>query len=382
MSGIIGAAPIVAIRDAFGPDGTPIMPFQKVFGTGNLQLFFSSDTFLVPPGVKRIRVRVHAGGGSGGACTSNQGKSAGGAGGGFSMKEIDVVPGASYSVTVGKGGAARLASGGANLSGNAGQSSSFGSVCSATGGAGGAVAASSNPVAGAVGGTGTGGDVNFQGGASGQVYYVQSGAGAASGGGSAAGPWGPGKRSGNIVVNFGSQYSYRIGTGGASITFAGPDLPSVPYTADYMFGGCGIAGAPPVEYPFNSSGIFVGGASLFGAIAPFEVGAVPIRDGSVHIPPFAFNRFAGDILAGGGGQGQNAATDGGNGGPGAGGGASYQKGGRGGAFGGGGACVQSTGNSFGGAGGFGAGGGGAAASSQITDATSGAGGDGLVIVEW
>ena len=62
----------------------------------------SSGTFIVPPGVTSITVQAW-GAGAGGAGGSSANRSGGG-GGAFATNTFAVVPGASYTVTVGNGG--------------------------------------------------------------------------------------------------------------------------------------------------------------------------------------------------------------------------------------------------------------------------------------
>jgi hypothetical protein len=86
----------------------------------NSQTFASSGTFTVSANVYVIKVRVWAGGGSGGSSTG-AGAAGGGGGGGYTEGAFAVTPGATYTVTVGAGGA--IVSGSAN--GNNGGTSSF-----------------------------------------------------------------------------------------------------------------------------------------------------------------------------------------------------------------------------------------------------------------
>ena len=115
-------------------------------------------TWTVPAGVTSVRVLVVAGGGGGGGILT-----AGGGGGGGLIHEVgfSVTPGASLSVTVGKGGAS--GANGYNQPGNYnnganGDSSVFGSLTAAGGGGGGGGGTNSqigNP--GSSGGSGGGG---------------------------------------------------------------------------------------------------------------------------------------------------------------------------------------------------------------------------------
>lgn len=108
-------------------------PVTGVFGTGNVQVFSTSGTWSVPPGIGKVRARLW------GAGAGNHGS-----GGGFSLRTI-------YDLT---GVTAIPVSVGAGVTNGTGGTSSFGSYCSATGGV---------SSAGAVG-AGTGGDINYSGG--------------------------------------------------------------------------------------------------------------------------------------------------------------------------------------------------------------------------
>lgn len=115
------------------------------------QLFTATGSWTAPTGVTQVRATVIAGGGSGGYGDSTcalQGRDGGP--GGFALGIYTVVPGTSYAITCGTGGAT-VGSGG----GSPGTSSSFASFCSATGGAGGA--ATTSGTYSAAQGVGTGG---------------------------------------------------------------------------------------------------------------------------------------------------------------------------------------------------------------------------------
>jgi hypothetical protein len=120
--------------------------------------FWGSGTYthVVPSSWLRCRIIVTGGGGSGGK-TSASGAGAGGAGG-TSIGNWPLTPGDSYVVTVGAGGASVTS----NTIGNAGGTSSFGSLQTATGGGGGLTAGSD--YAGGAGGVGSGGQINSAGG--------------------------------------------------------------------------------------------------------------------------------------------------------------------------------------------------------------------------
>jgi hypothetical protein len=166
---------------------TAYNPVSGIFGTGQVQMFFTSGAWTVPTGISRVRARVWGAGGGGGV-------TAGAAGGGFSLKTIyDLTGVTSIAITVGAGGVSGAVTGG---------TSSFGGYCSATGGTASA------------GGSGSGGDINYSGGN--------------TSGGGAASIFGPGN--GNV-----SNISGGAGQGATSATTlglpgffgAGGGLPSV-----------------------------------------------------------------------------------------------------------------------------------------------------------
>lgn len=171
--------------DSWNPESSPIGRLP-IFGSGNFRVYTSPGTFTVNPGVSQIRVRVVGAGGNGGTggcgslLTSCPGSvpvpvtncygvfatpGGGGGGGGYAHKVISSFPAPrTYTVTVGSA---------------PGGTSSFGAEVSATGGSNGANGFNAcctvivcgsciSPLypfnlACAAGGTGTGGDVNYSG---------------------------------------------------------------------------------------------------------------------------------------------------------------------------------------------------------------------------
>jgi len=120
-------------------------------GIRSMQVWTSNGTWSRPSGVKTIMVTVTgAGGGGSGFCES-------GGAGGTAQRQIDVTNVSSVSVSVGNPG------GGTNYSGcgGNGNTSSFGSYCSASGGYG---ANCRQGRAGGIGGNGSGGNLNVYGG--------------------------------------------------------------------------------------------------------------------------------------------------------------------------------------------------------------------------
>ncbi len=83
---------------------------QVSIGQAISQSFTSSGTYTIPAGVTSITVEVWGGGGKGGTRTSS-GACAGGGGGAYARSVITVVPGTSYSYTVGAGATTTAAGG-------------------------------------------------------------------------------------------------------------------------------------------------------------------------------------------------------------------------------------------------------------------------------
>lgn len=146
-------------------------PITGVFGTGNVQFFASSGTWVVPQGIGKVRVRLW---GAGGCYSSNASNYGGGGGGGFAIKTIyDLTGVTSIPVTVGAG-VTYTSTTTATTAGT----SSFGSYVSATGGS---TPASSPSAVNGLGGTGVGGDINTSGG------YALNNGGTGQGGGGGCG---------------------------------------------------------------------------------------------------------------------------------------------------------------------------------------------------
>lgn len=187
-TGVAGGAP--GLNQGSQP--SPNNPVTGVYGSGLIRIYTKSGTFVVPTGCEKVRVRMW---GAGGDAASN---AYGSGGGGFTLKECTVTPGESITVTV---------------SGSA----SFGTHCSAS--AGTATTA----------GTGSGGDLNYSGGA-----YPGSSVG---GGGSAANVFGDGSTYGG---------SGSSGAGGFGRGTASGDTPKNGGNGLTGFGGIGrVDGVPP-----------------------------------------------------------------------------------------------------------------------------------------
>lgn len=185
-----------------------LLGFSDAFGQSP-SVFTTSGTWTCPQGVTTIQVEAW-GGGAGGRSTANTNGHVGGGGGGGAYARrnaITVVPGATYTITVGTGGAA-------NTAGTASTATINGVTITAAGGSVGAASGTGTP-AGGTGGTiaGSVGDVRFAGGNGGSGFGsgASGGSGSGGGGGSAAGSTGTGNN-GNNATN-----TITPGNGGATV---------------------------------------------------------------------------------------------------------------------------------------------------------------------
>lgn len=389
-------------------------PGQSFFGSGNIQIYAQSGTYIVPPGVTRIRVRVWGAGGSGGVCCDSSAQialtAAGGGGGGHGIKVIDTTPGTSYAVTVGAGGAPNRQVGNGATAGNPGGTSSFGTAVTCTGGGGGGIVApgvGGGSATGGAGGTSTGGDVNYSGGAGGNaqtiatLYNVGTYLQAAGGGGSAGSIFGNGYVGGSAITTINGDSAIGAG-GGAGVGGKGG---SVTNTSSTSYGGAGgtfgpgqddggssAAGGAGFTFPFTRftdrapASNTINKASMPGETRNVTYYLVPqsttgtAAQMGAH-PDNAVNRFPGDILISMASSSSTSSTNDWFEGQGCGGsfrtsnGFLYA-----GVFGGGYGAVTRTSTSSGGCGGIAGGGGGCAVNN--TNLSSGGGGQGMVIVEW
>lgn len=170
-------------------------------------------TWTCPPNVTSIQVEAWgAGGAGGGVGTAALFRVAGGGGGGSYAQSsgIPVVPGNAYTIIVGAGGTGVSAA-----VGNAGGSSSFGSIVIATGGAGGLANNTAGSVSGGAGGSTATGSVSWNGGTGGTSNGTGTLTAASGGGGGGAGTTSNG---GNANVNVaGTGGAVGGGSGGAGI---------------------------------------------------------------------------------------------------------------------------------------------------------------------
>nr|BBI96757.1 hypothetical protein MRY18106EAS_32890 [Enterobacter asburiae] len=169
--------------------------------------YTSSGTYVPGAGIKYARVTVTGGGGSGTGTPGGGYRGAGGGAGGTAIKYLALTAG-SYQVNVGEGG--KL--------GNAGGTSSFGTLVSATGGSG------ASGATGGYGGEGVGGDINIAGGAGddspGDNTGSTGGGGAGHGG---ASYWGGGMRSSTETVAI-SIKAAAGGGGGGNVSNGGSNV--------------------------------------------------------------------------------------------------------------------------------------------------------------
>lgn len=197
------------------PDLTPGFSRQEYVSANRL--------WQVPQGVYRLRARLVGGGGGGGGGSAAFGGGGGGAGG-YAEAVLAVIPGQSYALVVGAGGAGAPQ----NVTGGSGGTSQFGGVIAAQGGLGGA---SANPDShGGAGGAGVAGGLMIPGGMGGDGPSI-GGVPAGNGGASYFGGGGRGSSGGGVPANGMAPGS---GGGGAYGNSAS--------------GGVGAAGLIVIEY--------------------------------------------------------------------------------------------------------------------------------------
>lgn len=244
-------------------------PITGVFGNGQMQMFTTSGTWNVPPGVGKVRVRMWGAG----ANYCGQGSYyGGGGGGGFALKTIyDLTGVTSIAVVVGAGN--NYVPSGATTTGFQAGTSSFGIYCSATGGICGATSNVNN------GGVGVGGDINNSGGRGGYGAAASTGGGGGSasliGGGANASTASPGPSTGGAGAGMGSsaQNSPASGgfmtTGGVASTSTSfystmPTASIQPFSIDFI--GTGGGGS------LNQGGVNGGGGGYSGSGGGFPGG--------------------------------------------------------------------------------------------------------------
>ena len=200
-----------------------------------VQTFTTSGSWTCPAGVTAIKVEAWGGGGAGGGANQTTTGGGGGGGGSYNVQtSLTVVPGTSYSYTVGLGGV------GTTGNGASGGTSIFSSL-TAFGGTGGSAAVSSGTSAagGAGGAIGFGGSAGggFTGGNGANSIYIDASTYQSGGAGGGAGSTGNGGNASGITAGLGGATSG--GDGGAGTT----TKPSVGNDASTVGIGGGGGGA-------------------------------------------------------------------------------------------------------------------------------------------
>lgn len=256
-----------------------------------IQTFTSSGTFTVPSGKTRLALIGSGGGGAGanGSDFYNSSQPAPGGGGGgavFSVRELTVTPGATFSVTIGAGG--NIGSYSSSFAaGNAGGTTNFQNFVTANGGGGG-LAVSNSAAAG--------GTVSISLGATG-VTDVSSGGGA-------------GGTGGNQVSNGYNAYGNSGTAGGNSTLLTSNDAYITGFSTAFGGGGGG-AGGPAIAGGFNG-GASVGQPGAGGNYAGSQGGS-GAGSGRGYNDTSSKNAQAVTGYGGGGGAGASGAQNGYNG---------------------------------------------------------------------
>lgn len=331
----------------------------------------ASQTWSAPV-TGTVRVTVVGGGGAGGYYMGGPAYCVyGGSAGGTAIKTFDVTEGDNFTVTIGAGGPFNVYTGAGARVGDSGGTTTFTNgttiTMTATGGGGGGYVSGST-TSSAAAGTGSGGDFNYTGGKGG---YNTISTGYAATGGGGVNLFGLNDCDGGVV----SASQTLSSTGGGS-----PYGHGGAYTGAYpATSGAGLQGSG------NSDGSSVGGLKVYTSTTDVLI-PFPLLTTSSNLVNIGYSRDAqytysvgiggSGSFAGGSSITMNSSSD-----------SYYVRGGSGGAFGGGGGCCawgQSVTDGYGGNGGYGAGGGGYKSHSTYSPdgCGGGAGGDGVVIIEY
>lgn len=250
---------------------------NTVYTSGNITIlpstfqYTSDGTFTALPGITSVKVQAWGGGGGGSTIIANGRRGGGGGGGAYASSIVSVVPGNTYNVAVGSGGAANTAGGNSSFGGTlvVAVGGSGGTYNATTAGAGGSTAASTGTTKFA-GGNGANGDAtaNYSGGGGG-------GAGSTGNGGNATGS------------TAGTGTSLYGGNGGAGRTGSANGLPGSTY---------GGAGSGAVT---NSNTDRTGGSGADGLVivtlpsavtlsSPSQIANDTVFQGDLKQPLFSF----------------------------------------------------------------------------------------------
>ena len=249
----------------------------------------TSGTWTCPAGVTSIQVEAWGGGGSGGS-SSTGGVGGGGAGGSYVINQnVTVVPGTSYTVTIGTGG---VANNNGSANGTAGGNSQFSSTVPviANGGVIGANATGTGVINTAFGL----GGVNTVGGSGGTVTIGGSGANAAASrggkGGDGAGPNG-GAGGASDTVTSGTGNSGSSPGGGGSGAFGA--------ATGGRAGGAGGAGQIKITYTVGvPNAPTIGTATVSGVSGQASISfTVPAFNGNSTITSYTATSSPGGITA-------------------------------------------------------------------------------------
>jgi hypothetical protein len=175
----------------------------------------STTTWVCPPGVTTIKVECWGAGGAGGGANTKRTGGGGGGGGAFAINNtVTVVPGTTYTITVGTGGV------GTTGNGASGGPSIFGSSISAFGGVGGSSpSTAATSASGGAGGTGGfGGTTYFVGGNGSNSTYISTSNYTSGSGGGGAGSTSAGAAAVGLVGGVGGTLEGGAGGNGFDAT--------------------------------------------------------------------------------------------------------------------------------------------------------------------